>query len=153
MRAISTTSHIFIERAPEQVFRFVTTPDNWVGTHPVTSAVRGETDKPAGAGAHWIEVIQANPQAQPFETEWWATIAAPPRLWIIETDQLGRPGLGCRIAYTFRAEGNGTRFHRDMSCLVSEQMQLEPTLEAALAEPAPHDLYLARIKDRLQPAK
>src|SRR4051794_20803038 len=112
MRVISTSSQIVIRRSPDEVFRFVTTPDNWVGAHPVTAAVRGETHQPALAGAHWTEVIQPGPQAQPFEVEWWATIAAPGRLWVIETDKLAFAGLRCRIAYTFVEESSGTRFHR-----------------------------------------
>jgi hypothetical protein len=150
MRVIGTTSQIFIGRPPEEVFHFVTTPDNWVGSHPVTAGVRGETHAPAGAGAHWTEVIRPDPQAQAFETEWWVTIAAPGRLWVIETERLALPGLRCRIAYTFRNEGEGTRFHRDMSSLVGGEVQLDPVLAAALSNPAPHDAYLARIKERLE---
>ena len=82
--------------------------------------------------------------------DWWATIAAPGRLWIIETDRLAFAGLRCRIAYTFFREGNGTRFHRDMSCLVEEEVQLDSQIAAALANSAPHDAYLARVKERLE---
>ena len=150
MRVIGTQSDALIARPPEQVFRFVTTPDNWVGMHPVTASVRGQTSAPASAGIHWTEVIQPGPEAQPFDTEWWATIAAPFRLWVIETERLAVPGLRCRIVYTFLTEGTGTHFHRDMASLVSDAAQLDPALEAALANPAPHDAYLLAIKRKLE---
>ncbi|MBV8094120.1 MAG: hypothetical protein JOY71_16940 [Acetobacteraceae bacterium] len=150
MRVISTASQIFIERTPTEVFRYVTTPDNWVGTHPVTASVRGATHEPAGAGTHWKEMIQPNPQAEPFETEWWVTIAVPSRLWIIETEKLAFPGLRCRIAYTFVSAGKGTHFYRDMACLVDDEVQLDPGLADALANPAPHDAYVASIKEKLE---
>jgi hypothetical protein len=152
MRVIGTSSQILIARPPGDVFRFVTTPDNWVGSHPVTASVRGETSQPRGAGTRWVEVIQPNPQAPGFETEWWATIAVPDRLWAIETKRLAFDGLRCRIVYTFSAEAGGTRFHRDMACLVSDELRLDPAMEAALAMPDPHDAYLARLKQKLEQA-
>ncbi|MBV8092978.1 MAG: SRPBCC family protein [Acetobacteraceae bacterium] len=150
MRVISTASQAFVARTPEDVFRFVTTPDNWVDSHPVTAAVRGNTYDTAGAGVQWIEVIKPNPETPAFEVEWSATIAAPGRLWIIETDRLAFAGLRCRIAYTFLNEDVGTRFHRDMACLLNDEVQLDPAIAAALANPAPHDTYLARVKEKLE---
>jgi len=152
MRVIGTSSETWIARPPRDVFRFVTTPDNWVRCHPVTASVRGETRRPRMAGTHWIEVIQSDPQAPAFEAEWWATIAAPHRLWVIETERLAFDGLRCRIVYNFRDEAGGTRFQRDMVCLVSDDIRLGPPVEAALAVPDPHDLYLERLKQKLERA-
>lgn len=150
MRVIGTSSQVTVGRPPEEVYGFVTKPDNWVGTHPVTAGVRGDTQGSAAAGAQWIEVIQPGPGAPAFEVEWWATIAVPGRLWVIETERLAFPGLRCRIVYTFVAEGGGTRFHRDMASLVGDQAPLDPAMEAALASPAVHDAYLAAIKTKLE---
>jgi hypothetical protein len=69
-----------------QVHEFMTTPDNWVGASPVTTAVRGEhTDRPAILGERFVDVLALGPDAT-VEVEWTVTREEPGVVWQIATD-------------------------------------------------------------------
>jgi polyketide cyclase/dehydrase/lipid transport protein len=147
INASTTSSKIVIDRPPATVFAFVTTPANWVGTHPVTEAVRGQVDGSAEVGTRWTEVIKDDP---PFEVDWLATLWVPAHTWVIETDALRDKGTRCQIGYTFVEVDGATLFRRDMSVFTDE-----PTggdLLAMAAQPEAHDAYLAAVKATLERA-
>jgi hypothetical protein len=116
---VRTGAEITIERSPSQVYEFVTTPANWVGTHPVTAGVEGATGTPAAAGARWVEVIR------------------PPG---------DRAGVRCQIVYTFADHPQGTYFRRDMSVLVDDAADVEEPLFGNLSDGSAHEGYLRAVK-------
>jgi hypothetical protein len=148
MVAVHTHSRTTIERAPEDVYEFVTTPANWVGTHPVTEGVKGDTGRSAGVGDHWTEVIRT-PDAGSFDAEWTATKADPGKAWKIETDQLRLPGVRCEITYTFLSDGGSTDFRRDMVAIFPDEPAYLEFAERA-EDPSIHDDYLAKVKAALE---
>jgi hypothetical protein len=131
------------------VYEFVTTPANWVGTHPVTAAVKGDTDTSAGVGRHWIEVIQAD-GGEPFETEWTVVQAEPGKTWVIASDQLQVPSMRCEITYTFTQQGDATDFRREMVTSFPDDGAVTAELYARLEDPARHADYLAKVKAALE---
>ncbi|WP_328609491.1 hypothetical protein OG943_10295 [Amycolatopsis sp. NBC_00345] len=150
MRIVQTSAETTIGRNPGQVYEFVTTPANWVGTHPVTAAVEGATQAPAAAGARWIEVIRPPDDPTGFRTEWLATLAAPGHTWVIETDRLLTAGVRCQIAYTFTDHPQGTYFRRDMSVLVDDTADVEESMLANLSDGSAHEGYLEAVKAVLE---
>jgi len=150
MRIVQTGAEIAVERSPGQVYEFVTTPANWVGTHPVTAAVEGATETPAAAGARWAELIRPPGEATGFRTEWLATLAAPGHTWVIETDRLRVAGVRCQIVYTFADHPQGTYFRRDMSVLVGDDADVDEALFANLSDGSAHEGYLRAVKAALE---
>ncbi|MDA4114870.1 MAG: SRPBCC family protein [Thaumarchaeota archaeon] len=151
-------SEIDVMCSPQRLYEFVTTPDNWVGTHPVTKTVRGETENPAGLGMHWIEVIEA-PSGRQFEAEWRVVRADSPRLWEIQADNFG--GIPATVTITYLIEGGrdgsvtaagSTHFQRDMVTSLPEDFQVSDVLRAALTSRESHDQYLRAIKERIEGA-
>jgi hypothetical protein len=150
MRIVQTGAETTIGVNPDQVYEFVTTPANWVGTHPVTAAVEGETRAPAVAGARWVELIRPPDDKPGFRTEWLATLAAPGHTWVIETDRLRTAGVRCQIVYTFTDHPQGTYFRRDMAVLVDDDADVEESLFANLSDGSAHESYLHAVKAALE---
>jgi hypothetical protein len=121
-----------------------------VGTHPVTAAVEGETQAPAGAGARWVEVIRPPGDPAGFRTEWLATLAAPGHTWVIETDRLLMAGVRCQIVYTFIDRPQGTYFRRDMSVLIDDTADVDESWFANLSDGSAHEGYLHAVKAALE---
>ncbi|MET7991751.1 hypothetical protein ABZU76_12650 [Amycolatopsis sp. NPDC005232] len=158
MRAITISNDTRISRSPEEVYDYVTKPENWVGTHPVTVAVRDAPEGSAVAGTRWIEVIGAPGTLDEggYDTEWLATTSVPGHTWVIETDRLRFDGVRCQIVYTLMAEGSWTYFRRDMTVLVAAGADLDPVLEKKFMEDSAHPGdsvhagYLAAVKAALE---
>jgi hypothetical protein len=149
MRIVQTGAEIVIGRNPGEVYEFVTTPANWVGTHPVTAAVEGATQAPAVAGAQWAEVIRPPGDTTGFRTEWLATLSAAGHTWVIETDRLQTAGVRCQIVYTFADHPQGTYFRRDMSVLVDDAADVDESLFTNLSDGSAHEGYLGAVKAAL----
>jgi carbon monoxide dehydrogenase subunit G len=146
-RTAETVSEIRIEKTPEEVYRFVTTPSNWVGTHPVTDAVTGASGSSEGVGASWTEIIRS-PFGR-FSARWEVRDANPPHTWTIRTEGFGHTSAVVTIAYTFTAEGMGTRFRRRMTTLLPRGLLgliLTPVYRASRI----HEEYLRAVKKRLE---
>jgi hypothetical protein len=150
MRIVQTSAEITIGRDPGEVYEFVTTPANWVGTHPVTAAVEGATEAPAVAGSRWVEVIRPPGDTTGFRTEWLATLAAAGHTWVIETDRLLLAGVRCQIVYTFADHPQGTYFRRDMSVLVDDTADVDESWFANLSDGSAHEGYLKAVKAALE---
>jgi hypothetical protein len=124
-------------RPPHAVYEFVTTPDNWVGTHPVTAKVTGEgTDRSASQGDTWTELISHSDAAQNIEAQWTVVEAIPHQRWVITCASLGVPGGHCEIVYTFDEADGGTEFTRVMTVH-------NPPNDA-------HGTYLEKVKNALE---
>ncbi|MGW4830283.1 SRPBCC family protein [Amycolatopsis japonica] len=149
MRTVSTSSDIHVARKPVDVYAFVTTPANWVGTHPVTAGVKIDAGATGGVGSRWVEVIKTLDGGE-YETEWQATTAVPGHTWVIQADRLRYEGVKCQIVYTFTEEGDGAHFRRDMSVLVDGGAEVGNDFLAALGDSGAHDEYLAAVKAALE---
>jgi hypothetical protein len=149
MQNVQTSAEITIGRKPSEVFEFVTTPANWVGAHPVTAAVEGETETPALPGARWVELIRPVGETTVFRAEWLATLAVPGHTWVIEANDVFTAGVRNQIVYTFTDHPQGTHFRRDMSVLAEDDADVE-SLFARLADGSTHDGYLRAVKAALE---
>jgi hypothetical protein len=156
MKTFRILSETDVMCSAQGLYEFVTTPDNWVGTHPATKAVRGETTNSAGLGMHWVEVIEA-PSGRQFEAEWRVVRADPPRLWEIQADNFG--GIPAIVTITYvigRGHGGqagatgSTHFQRDMVTSLPDDFPVSDVLRAALTSRESHDLYLKAIKERIE---
>jgi hypothetical protein len=148
---IETVSQTQIACSPQEAYGFVTQPRNWVGTHPVTAAVKGAPEGSAGPGEHWVETIQG-PGMPAFDVEWGVIAAELPSFWEIRCAKLGPIGAEVTITYRFTAEGNGKLFHRRMVSRFASDAAPPPEIREALRNSAVHDLYLEAVKQRLEAA-
>jgi Polyketide cyclase / dehydrase and lipid transport len=144
-------SEIDVRCKTEDLFKFVTTPDNWVGTHPSTLAVKGETNAERKPGDEWIEVIEP-PSGKHFEAKWTVVSEDRPRLWQIHSENFGGLPLSVRITYTLTSEKAGTHFRRDLVFTFHGDFPVDANLRAALSRREEHDEYLLRIKKRAEAA-
>ncbi|MEU9211005.1 SRPBCC family protein [Streptomyces sp. NPDC048415] len=136
MRSTTTRNSIPLKCTPQAAYEFVTTPDNWVGTHPVTAEVIGDnTGQSAVVGASWIEVIVHEGEA-PFKAEWTVTEAIPGARWVIVAYELRGPREHCEIVYTFDEADGGTEFTRVMTVH-------SPSVDR-------HGVYLKKVKEALE---
>ena len=143
--------------APQRLFDFVTTPSNWVGTHPATKGVRGNTASPKGLGERWFELVEP-PGGRRFEAEWSVVKADPPMLWQIRADKLAGLPAAATITYMIDervGEGlanarRGSHFRRDMVFSLPDDFQVSDSLRATLTSRETHDLYLKAVKERLE---
>jgi len=156
MKEFKTASEINVACAPQLLYEFVTTPMNWVGTHPATKAVRGETASPSNVGDHWFEVVSPLGGHQ-FEAEWRVTKADSPRLWQIESNDIG--GLPAIVTITYRIDetslqsstgGTGSHFEREMVFSLPDDFPVSEGLRAALTSREGHDTYLVAVKKRIE---
>jgi hypothetical protein len=149
MATTTTTNEIHIERPPLDVYTFVTTPANWVGTHPVTELVKGEeTGEPAGVGRKWTEVIRHG-EEDPFDAEWTVTKAEPGSSWVIVADRMRGGDVNCEITYTFTPKGDGTDFRREMVVTFPDGDAFAE-LRRRTEDSSNHGSYLANVKAVLE---
>ena len=114
---------ISIARAPEDVFDFVTTPDNWPKFWPLTIRVEGTTAAPLALGGQCIEHVWVGAWRGRFA--WTASEVARPWRFVLTgaaiTEDLPREMLAllrdvpCRIEYTITGDAGGTHFERVMT--------------------------------------
>jgi uncharacterized protein YndB with AHSA1/START domain len=98
-----------IERTPQSVFDYVTTPALWHTWHPATAAVRDVADRPLVEGETVVEIIAM--AGRTTEALWTVVACEPPRRWQIETDA---PKGSARIVYRIEPTPRGCRFHRTL---------------------------------------
>jgi hypothetical protein len=168
MNNLRVVSEVDVMCFPQTLYDFVTTPDNWVGTHPATRDVKGDTGISEGLGAHWIEVIEG-PGGRQFEAEWWVINAEPPGVWEIQTDDFGGLPATVSVTYTLTegpAAANGgasstsssssntdngiTHFRRDMVTSFPDDYEVSDVLREALTSSLVHDRYLQAVKERIE---
>ncbi|MFI9388048.1 SRPBCC domain-containing protein [Kutzneria sp. NPDC052558] len=147
MPTVETTSSIVIPAPPARVYETVTSPENWLGTHPVTVGVLNAPARPAVSGEHWTEVIRT-PAGQTADLAWTVDRAEPPRRWEISTDRLLADHVRCVITYTFAEQPGATLFTRRMAVTYPDGA-LDDQSAARFGNPAVHDQYLANVKKLL----
>lgn len=104
-------SVVTIDRAPADVFAYVSTPANWPAWHPSSLAVRGATDHPLQMGEQVTESFRV--AGREGTVIWTVTGRQPPSFWridgVIDSRQAGT------VTYTLTPAGPGTRFERDFT--------------------------------------
>jgi len=101
---------VSIDRDPDAVFAYVTTPANWPKWHPSSLAVSGATDHPLDLGEQVTEdFLVAGRRGQVI---WTVVEREPPERWVIAGEVGGRPRGA--VSYTLESAGPGTRFDREL---------------------------------------
>lgn len=160
MKKFRLVSEIDVMCSPERLYEFVTTPNNWVGTHPLTKGVRGNTASPRGLGERWFELIEF-PGGRRLEAEWRVIKADPPRLWQIQADNIGGIPVSGTITYAIDRIANeglkgvkiGSHFRREqVSSLPWYLLPLlvDKSLRDGLTSRGHNDLYVKAIKERIE---
>jgi len=98
---------VVIDRAPQEVFNYVTAPYLWEAWHPATASVSDVPERPIVVGESVRENIDVG--FKQFATTWTVVECDSPRTWVIVTDS----GEGvARIRYEVTPMGAGVRFRR-----------------------------------------
>ncbi len=107
MTRIYTT--VQIEKPPEQLFEFVTTPAHWPRWHPSSLKVTGAIDHSLDLGEQVTEdYVVAGRRGR---VVWTVRERQAPRRWLIETKRQG--GEDGSVAYTLTPKNGGTFFERE----------------------------------------
>ena len=161
MKQFRTVSEIDVQCTPKVLYDFVTTPKNWVGTHPATKAVRGDAESPKSLGDRWFELVEP-PGGRRFEAEWTVVKADPPRQWEIQAKQLGDLPIDCTIIYNIensnRDESDAdsannystSHFERLMVFSLPDEFPVSDDMKKSLTSTEGHEMYLRAIKDRIE---
>jgi uncharacterized protein YndB with AHSA1/START domain len=99
-----------IDRDPEVVFAYVTTPANWPNWHPSSLAVSGSVDHPLELGEQVTEDFLV--AGHPGRAVWTVLVKDAPDRWVIVGEVDGRQaGV---VTYTLERAGMGTHFEREL---------------------------------------
>jgi hypothetical protein len=99
-----------IDRDPEVVFAYVTTPANWPKWHPSSLAVSGSVDHPLELGEQVTEDFLV--AGRPGRAVWTVLVKDAPDRWVIVGEVDGRQaGV---VTYTLERAGMGTHFEREL---------------------------------------
>jgi uncharacterized protein YndB with AHSA1/START domain len=101
---------VSIDRNPDVVFAYVTTPANWPKWHPSSLAVSGATDHPLDLGEQVTEDFLV--AGRRGRVVWTVVEREAPERWVIAGEVGGRP-TGA-VTYTLESAGAGTRFDREL---------------------------------------
>ena len=101
---------VSIDRDPEVVFAYVTTPANWPRWHPSSLGVSGAVDHALDLGEQVTEdFLVAGRRGQAV---WTVVQREAPERWVIAGEVNGRPAGA--VTYTLASAGAGTRFEREL---------------------------------------
>lgn len=106
----SITTEMLFNCSREKIFDFVTVPDNWVGTHPATKDVKGDTNFSAETGHRWIEMIEPvwRDDGETIGTEWEVLAYERPSLWTIRAVNVMNTAATVSITYNLTENNDGT---------------------------------------------
>jgi uncharacterized protein YndB with AHSA1/START domain len=102
-------SSVTIERDPEVVFAYVTTPANWPKWHPSSLGVSGAVDHPLDIGEQVTEDFLV--AGRRGRAVWTVVEKETPEHWVIAAEVGGRPRGA--VTYTLLRAGAATRFDRE----------------------------------------
>jgi uncharacterized protein YndB with AHSA1/START domain len=97
-----------IDRPPETVFDYVTTPAHWPAWHPSSLGVSGAVDHPLDVGEQVTEDFRV--AGRRGRAVWTVVAKERPRSWTIDAT-IGDRRAGT-VTYTLSAVAGGTRFER-----------------------------------------
>ena len=106
---VRVETEIDIDRPPQAVFDYVTTPALWRTWHPATVDVCGVPNRPLGKGETALELIAVAGRRD--QALWTVTECAPPQRWeiVTETDK-----GSAQIVYRIVPLASGSRFQRTL---------------------------------------
>jgi uncharacterized protein YndB with AHSA1/START domain len=102
-------SSAVIDRDPNQVFDYVTTPANWPKWHPSSLAVKGAVDHSLELGEQVTEDFLV--AGRRGRAVWTVVERDAPDRWVIAGEVGGRRAGA--VTYTLTSVGTGTRFDRE----------------------------------------
>ncbi len=136
MGIVTTSSEAAFTQSAEQIYDFVSNPENWPKTYPGSMHIEGlPAHLPLRVGDTWRE---AGPKGELYS--WHVAMAVRPRLWVSNTvgrlghNRDGNGGIEGRITVEYRflrPGGDVTLFHRTM------------TVETYKESPFPDDFFRA----------
>ena len=101
---------VSIDRDPEVVFAYVTTPANWPTWHPSSLGVSGAVDHPLDLGEQVTEDFLV--AGRRGRAVWTVVLREAPERWVIAGEANGRrAGV---VTYALASIGAGTRFDREL---------------------------------------
>jgi uncharacterized protein YndB with AHSA1/START domain len=101
-------TEIDIDRAPRDVYEYVSTPSNWPRWHPSSIAVKGDASHSLALGESVVE--EFNVAGRHGFATWRVVARDADRLWKIEGEIDGHPaGV---VTYILARSGTGTHFVR-----------------------------------------
>jgi uncharacterized protein YndB with AHSA1/START domain len=106
---VRVETQIDIERPPQAVFQYVTTPALWHTWHPATVEVRGVPNRPLTTGETALELIAVAGRRD--QALWVVEGCTAPERWEIATDT---DNGSARIVYRITPTDTGSRFHRSL---------------------------------------
>jgi uncharacterized protein YndB with AHSA1/START domain len=114
-RQVGFDTHIVtvasIQRPPNVVFDYVTTPAHWPDWHPSSLAVSGSADHSLNPGEQVTEDFRV--AGRRGRVVWTVIAREPPGKWTIEGKIDGRPAG--TVTYSLTSSGSGTRFQREFT--------------------------------------
>jgi len=99
-----------IQRPPDEVFNYVTTPGNWPRWHPSSLAVSGATDHSLALGEQVTEDFSV--AGVTGRALWTVTLRQAPQQWAIDGKVEG--GGSGRVTYKLTPDAHGTKFEREL---------------------------------------
>ena len=102
-------TEIDIDRPPQAVFDYVTTPALWHTWHPATVEVRDVPNRPLIRGETALELIAVAGRRD--QALWTVAACTAPQRWEIATDT---DKGSARIVYQVLPLDSGSRFHRTL---------------------------------------
>lgn len=140
-----------IHQPVQQVFDYVTTPENWPQWHPASLQVSGATDHPLTVGEQVTEAYRV--AGRRGRVVWTVRECVPRQRWIIEGQIVGS-AHGGTIVYRFSPSAGGTLFEREFTyTLAGSFMRLFGWLVLQRRVQAESDEALRRLKDVLEQKK
>ena len=145
------STHIYnsttIERAPAEVFGYVTTPANWPRWHPSSLGVSGAADHPLLVGEEVLEDFRV--AGYQGRVKWTVVERQAPMRWAIK-GKVEDGGVGA-VRYRLTQVNGGTRFEREFEYvrpnllfLLADWLSLRAKVTAESAE------ALRRLKAELE---
>lgn len=128
---IRIETQVEIDRPPDVVFNYASTPALWHTWHPATIEVRNVPKRPLTTGETMLELIAVAGRRD--EALWTVLACVAPRRWEIGTDTANGTA---RIVYQLTPTANGCRFHRTLEFRSKRWpwRMLDPTLTRWILE-------------------
>jgi carbon monoxide dehydrogenase subunit G len=130
----------WITRTPEEVFRFVTEPQNAARVSPTIQSLEQLTPGPVGKGTRYLETRLVN--GKPAQAELAVTEFEPPHTYAVRN---ATEGIETIYRYTFSPENNGTRVRLDAQVNGSGLKKMMAPVVAGILKKEDGD-HLQRLK-------
>lgn len=144
-----SSSQTVLSHLAEDVYDFVSNPNNWSKTYEGSHGIADRIKTPLDVGDVWTEVVQPS-NTFSCRSTWKLITAERPRKWVFQQiDDIGAAADGTggvdgitTISYTFEPASEGqTLFIRTLCCELPRGVRIPDQLLIARAQPAGIDNY------------